>query len=114
MVCRLLHATLPQLHELQEVRIFVVGGMTRQQLALLAELLHACTSLHELSVSFAPEPSFIAQDLDVFGGCASLPSGATHSVLFLVAKLRSCPTSYMPRCCRTRQQDAAALVWAGL
>ncbi|CAL8470968.1 g10510 [Coccomyxa elongata] len=69
---RLLHATLPQLHELQEVRIFVVGGMTKQQLALLAELLHACTSLHELSVSFAPEPSFIAQDLDVFGGLKRL------------------------------------------
>ena len=70
-VCRLLHATLPQLHQLQEVRMFVVGGMSRGQLALLAGLLHACTSLHELSVSFAPEPSFIAQDLDAFGGCAS-------------------------------------------
>ncbi|BDA45432.1 probable leucine-rich repeat protein soc-2 [Coccomyxa sp. Obi] len=69
---RLLHATLPQLHELQEVRIFVLGGMTRQQLALLAELLHACTSLRELSVSFAPEPSFVAQDLDIFGGLSRL------------------------------------------
>lgn len=58
--------------------MFVVGGMTRGQLALLAELLHACDSLRELSVSFAPEPCFIAQDLDVFGGCASTPLRAHH------------------------------------
>jgi hypothetical protein len=68
---RLLHATLPVLQLLQEVRIFAVGGLSRRQLALLAELLQRCTSLHELSVSFAPEPSFCAQDLDSFGRCSS-------------------------------------------
>ena len=71
---RLLHATLPELQLLQDVRIFAVGGLTTKQLALLADLLQRYTSLRELSVSFAPEPSFVAQDLDVFGGCGSRPA----------------------------------------
>lgn len=71
MVRRLLHATLPELHLLQEMRIFAVGSLSGAQLALLANLLQRCTGLRELSVSFAPEPSFVAQDLDPFGGCAS-------------------------------------------
>lgn len=47
--------------------MFALGSLTRQQLALLAALLQPCASLRDLSISFAPEPSFLVQDLDPFG-----------------------------------------------